>query len=205
MQRVSIRMDARDRSEPGKRRRLLIASSAAGGLAAAASAVPFLASLAPSERAKAAGNPVNADISKLAAGQMMTVEWRGRPVWILHRTPQMIEGLGRLDAALLDPRSERDQQPDYCRNALRSREPRLLVCVGLCTHLGCVPSFRPETAPADLGPDWTGGWYCPCHGSRFDLAGRVYKNVPAPLNLEVPPHYFVDPSTVRIGLDRAPG
>lgn len=196
-------------SEPLKpdamRRRLVAATSAAGGLAVAASAVPFVASLAPSERAKAAGAPVQADVSRLAPGEMMTVEWRGRPVWILRRTPTMIEGLQSLAGVLLDPESERDQQPEYCRNAFRSRKPETLVCVGICTHLGCVPTFRPEVAPPDLGPDWPGGWYCPCHGSRFDLAGRVYRNVPAPLNLEIPPHYFAAASTVWVGLDGESG
>lgn len=184
-----------------RRRRLLIATSAAGGIAAAATAVPFVASMTPSERAKSLGAPVTVDFSKLQAGEMMTVSWRGQPVWILHRTPQMLDGLTKLDRVLLDPNSERPQQPEYCRNTFRSREPAYLVAVGLCTHLGCVPSFRPDVAPKDLGPAWNGGYFCPCHGSRFDLAGRVYAGVPAPLNLLIPPYFLTGASTVTVGRD----
>lgn len=184
-----------------QRRRLVIATSAAGGIAAAATAVPFVASLTPSERAKAVGAPVTVDVSKLRPGEMMTAPWRGQPVWILHRTPEMLEGLKKIEGDLLDPASERPQQPEYCRNEYRSRKPEYLVAVGICTHLGCVPTFRPEVAPPDLGPKWEGGYYCPCHGSRFDLAGRVYQHVPAPLNLVIPPYYYSGTSTVTVGLD----
>ncbi|MGB7991234.1 MAG: ubiquinol-cytochrome c reductase iron-sulfur subunit [Candidatus Methylophosphatis roskildensis] len=195
-------MTEHDTHDPNPlRRRLVVATTAAGGIAAVASAVPFVASMAPSERARAAGAPATAEISKIAPGEMMTVSWRGRPVWILRRTPQMLDGLKKVTSQLLDPASKRDQQPDYCRNAFRSRKPEYLVAVGICTHLGCVPTFRPDVAPADLGPGWQGGYYCPCHGSRFDLAGRVYKNVPAPLNLEIPPYYCASDSTVTVGLD----
>lgn len=183
------------------RRRLVFATTAAGGIAAVTTAVPFVASIAPSERARAAGAPVTADISRIAPGEMLTVGWRGRPVWILRRTSQMLDGLKKIESRLLEPQSTRDQQPDYCRNAFRSRKAEYLVAVGICTHLGCVPGFRPDVAPADLGPHWQGGYYCPCHGSRFDLAGRVYKNVPAPLNLEIPPYYYVSDSVVTVGLD----
>lgn len=184
-----------------QRRRLVIATSAAGGIAAAATAVPFVASLTPSERAKAVGAPVTVDVSKLRPGETMTVPWRGQPVWILHRTPEMLAGLKKIEGDLLDPASERPQQPEYCRNEYRSRKPEYLVAVGICTHLGCVPTFRPDVAPPDLGPKWKGGYYCPCHGSRFDLAGRVYQHVPAPLNLVIPPYYYSGTSTVTVGLD----
>lgn len=185
------------------RRELIIATATAGGIAAVAGVVPFIASMTPSERARAAGSPVTADISKLAPGEMMSVAWRGKPVWILRRTPQMIEGLARVESELLDPESSRAQQPDYCRNAVRSRKPEYLVAVGICTHLGCVPTFRPDVAPPDLGPNWRGGYYCPCHGSRFDLAGRVYKNLPAPLNLLIPEYHYPSETEVTVGLNGA--
>lgn len=188
-----------------RRRRLVIATSAAGGVVATATAVPFVASMMPSERARAVGAPVMVDIAKLAPGRMTTASWRGKPVWILHRTPEMLAGLAKVEDELLDPASEREQQPAYCRNQQRSRKPEHLVAVGLCTHLGCVPTFRPEVAPADLGPAWQGGYYCPCHGSRFDLAGRVYRNVPAPLNLVIPPYYYTDANTVTVGADSENG
>lgn len=183
------------------RRRLLLAASATGSAAVVASVIPFVASMAPSERAKSAGAPVEADLARLAAGELMTIEWRGRPVWILRRTPAMIERMKTLDAFLADPASERSQQPVYVTNPLRSRKPEIFVAVGICTHLGCVPSFRPDAAPADLGPDWPGGFYCPCHGSKFDLAGRVYKHVPAPLNLEVPRHQYLADTRLLVGED----
>lgn len=184
-----------------RRRRLLVATSVAGGAAAVATAIPFVASMAPSERARALGAPAEADIAKLGEGEMTTVEWRGQPVWILRRTPEMIERLGRVDALLLDPTSEKPQQPGYCRNPTRSIKPEVLVAVGICTHLGCVPTFRQEVGPPDLGRDWPGGYYCPCHGSRFDLAGRVYKDVPAPLNLVVPKHKYLSDTRLLIGED----
>ena len=185
------------------RRRLVLATAAAGGIGAVATAVPFLASMAPSERARSAGAPITVDVAQLAPGAQMTVEWRGNPVWILRRTPQMIEAMGSAGhlAQLADPQSRVDQQPGYAANALRSVRPEVSILVALCTHLGCIPTFRPEVAPADLGPDWHGGYYCPCHGSRFDLAGRVFRNVPAPTNLIVPPHRYLDGSRVEIGAD----
>lgn len=187
------------------RRRLVVATSAVGGMAIAAAAIPFVASMAPSVRARAAGAPVEADAARLAPGEMATVEWRGKPVWILHRTPEMIASLQRNTGQLLDPRSTRPQQPEYCRNDLRAIRPEYWVALALCTHLGCIPTVRREVAPADLGPDWPGGYYCPCHGSKFDFAGRVYRNVPAPLNLEIPRHRFLSGTCLLIGSDEAEG
>lgn len=183
------------------RRVLVIATTAAGSVAAVGTAIPFIASMSPSERARAAGAPVETDISKLAEGELMTVEWRGKPVWILHRSPEIIERVKAGVALLSDPQSLKSQQPAYCKNPLRSRKPEYFVAVGICTHLGCVPAFRKEVAPSDLGQDWPGGFYCPCHGSKFDLAGRVYKNVPAPLNLEIPPHKYLGESVLLLGSD----
>lgn len=187
------------------RRRLVVATSAVGGMAIAAAAIPFVASMAPSARTRAAGAPVEADAARLAPGEMATVEWRGKPVWILHRTPEMIASLRRDTGQLLDPRSTRPQQPEYCRNDLRAIRPEYWVALALCTHLGCIPTVRREVAPADLGPDWPGGYYCPCHGSKFDFAGRVYRNVPAPLNLEIPRHRFLSGTRLLIGADEAEG
>lgn len=184
-----------------QRRRLLVATSAAGGAAVAAGAVPFIVSLTPSDRARALGAPVEANIAKLGDGEMTTVEWRGQPIWILRRTPDMIEGLERIYELLLDPASQRLQQPPYCQNATRSIKPDVFVAIGLCTHLGCVPTFRPELSPRDLGQPWPGGYYCPCHGSKFDLAGRVFKHVPAPSNLVIPKHKYLSDTQLLIGQD----
>lgn len=186
------------------RRQLLVATSVAGGAAAVATAVPFVASLTPSERAKAAGAPVEVDISKLAPGEMMTVEWRGKPVWILRRTPQMLEEVKKADPLVSDPSSERQQQPDYAKNEYRSIKPEYWIAIGICTHLGCSPSekFVPGKE-SGISEDWPGGFLCPCHGSKFDLAGRVFKSVPAPTNLEIPPHKYLSDSRIRIGEDKA--
>lgn len=182
------------------RRRLTQATAAAGGLAMGGAAVPFVASLGPSERARAQGAPVEADISRIGPAELATFEWRGRPVWVLRRTEEMLTRLAA-DDQLADPESSVDsQQPQYARNPTRSREPGLFVAVGLCTHLGCVPAYYP--APDSLQPGWPGGFYCPCHGSKFDLAGRVYRGSPAPTNLVVPPYRFEGTSTVVIGDDR---
>jgi ubiquinol-cytochrome c reductase iron-sulfur subunit len=181
------------------RRRLIVATATAGGVAGVAAAVPFLASLAPSERAKSAGAPVEVDISKLEAGQMMTVEWRGKPVWIIRRTKEMLDGLRKVDDKVADPQSERDQQPEYAKNEYRSIKPEYMVAVGICTHLGCSPSDK--FAPGAIDADWQGGFLCPCHGSTFDLAGRVFKNKPAPTNLEVPPHKYLSDARLIIGDD----
>ncbi|HPE59325.1 MAG TPA: ubiquinol-cytochrome c reductase iron-sulfur subunit [Thiolinea sp.] len=183
-----------------KRRRFLVASTSVVGAAGAAALVtPFLYSMSPSARALAAGAPVEVDVSRLEPGQLQLVMWRGKPVWVVNRTEGMLSELPSLDSRLKDPQSEMPQQPDYAKNEYRSREAKYLVLVGICTHLGCSPTYRPEVAPADLGSDWKGGWYCACHGSRFDLAGRVFKNVPAGANLEVPPYYFMDEHTILIG------
>jgi len=183
----------------GRRKFLVAATSVAGGIAGAAIATPFLLSMMPSERAKAAGAPVEVDISKLEPGMLMMVEWRGRVVWGLNRTPDMLETLAKLEDQLADPNSEKNQQPEYARNRTRSIKPEILVTEGVCTHLGCSPVFRKDVAPADLGPDWLGGFFCPCHGSKFDLAGRVYKSVPAPTNMVVPPHVYLSDSRLLIG------
>jgi ubiquinol-cytochrome c reductase iron-sulfur subunit len=185
------------------RRRLLVATAAAGGVAGIATVVPFVASMMPSERAKSAGAPVEADISKLAPGQMMTVEWRGKPVWIINRTPEMIASLKKVDEKVSDPTSEKTQQPDYCKNETRSIKPEIMVLVGICTHLGCSPSEKFKTgAESGVDPDWAGGFLCPCHGSTFDLAGRVYKGKPAPINLEVPQHMYLSDAKILIGEDK---
>ena len=191
-----------DHVDDPKRRRLLVqCASAVGGLGAVALAVPLLGSMSPSARAKAAGAPVQADISKLTPGQLVTVEWRGKPVWIVSRTEETLKHLEEDTERLSDPDSEVEQQPVYAQNPARAIRPETLVVIGICTHLGCSPSYRPEIAPADLGADWDGGFFCPCHGSKFDMAGRVYKGVPAPTNLEIPPYRFVDDNTIIVGED----
>ena len=183
------------------RRQWLVATSVAGGAAIVATSVPFVASMAPSERARALGGPVEVDIGSIGPGELRTVEWRGKPVWVLRRTGPMLESLHAQGDLLSDPHSARlDQQPDYARNELRSVKADIAVLVAICTHLGCIPSFRPEPGAADIGASWPGGFYCPCHGSKFDLAGRVFKSVPAPSNLEVPPHHYSAESTLLIGV-----
>lgn len=183
------------------KRRLLIATTAAGGVAAAGAGTPFVLSLMPSERAKAAGAPVEVDVSAIQPGMMIGIEWQGKPVWIVRRTKEMLDLLARHDEKLVDPKSTVPQQPEYCNNPYRSIKPEYLVVLGVCTHLGCSPTYRPETAPPDLGADWPGGWFCPCHGSRFDLAARVYKGVPAPSNMIVPPHKYLGEGRLLIGDD----
>lgn len=184
------------------RRKLLAATAVTGGAIGVAAAVPFVASLTPSERARAAGAPVEADISKLEPGQMMTVEWRGKPVWIIRRTKEQLESLKKTDGLVSDPSSEKKQQPDYAQNQHRSIKPEVMVMVGICTHLGCSPSEKFKTgAESGIDADWAGGFLCPCHGSTFDLAGRVYKSKPAPDNLEVPPHKYIADTRILIGED----
>jgi ubiquinol-cytochrome c reductase iron-sulfur subunit len=183
-----------------KRRQFLIAATTIlGGIGAAFASIPFLASWMPSAKARAEGGPVEANISNLDPGNMMTVQWRGRPVWIIRRTKEMLKLLADHDAVLRDPKSKVDQQPDYADNAYRSIRPEYLVLIGLCTHLGCVPKYEPVVG--ELGPDWPGGFFCPCHGSRFDLSGRVFKGVPAPINLQVPPYHYLNDHTIIIGED----
>lgn len=182
-----------------RRRFLGVATGITAGVGAAFVAAPFIASWQPSARARALGAPVDVDISKLEDGALMKVVWRGKPISILRRSPVMLERLEGEKAELRDPDSLEDQQPEDCRNEFRSLRPDLLVVVSSCTHLGCVPTSRFEVAPADLGPDWVGGFFCPCHGSKFDLSGRVFAGVPAPLNLLVPPNRYLDDNTLRIG------
>lgn len=189
------------------KRTWLIATSCVGAAGGVVAAVPFVASMMPSEKARAAGAPVEADISALKPGEKMMVEWRGKPVWILRRTPEQLAALAKLDAQLADPKSERkpaEQAPEYARNAHRSIKPEYLVVVGICSHLGCSPSDKFQTgAQPSLPDDWQGGFFCPCHGSTFDLAGRVYKNKPAPDNMEVPAHMYISDTKLLIGLDKS--
>ncbi len=190
-----------DNMDHSKRRLLIAATTAAGGVAAAGAGAPFVLSLMPSERAKAAGAPIEVDVSAIQPGTMIGAEWQGKPVWIVRRTKEMLDMLAKHDDKLVDPKSSVQQQPEYCNNPYRSIKPEYLVVLGVCTHLGCSPTFRPEVAPADLGADWPGGWFCPCHGSRFDLAARVYKGVPAPSNMIVPPHKYLSDTKLLIGDD----
>ncbi len=185
----------------GRRRFLTGSAVAVGAVGAGFATVPFLSSFEPSARAEAAGAPVDVNIGKLAEGQMVTVAWRGQPIYVVHRTDKMIEALPSLDSQLLDPDSAvATQQPKFADNFYRSRKKNIFVVVGICPHLGCAPTYRPEVAPKDLGPDWKGGFFCPCHGSKYDLAGRVYKSMPAPLNLLVPDYIFATDDIVRIGV-----
>jgi len=189
--------------DTGRRRFLVASTSVVGAVGAGFVAVPFLSSWAPSERAKNAGAPVEVDISKMTDGQQLTVEWQSKPVWIVKRNSKTLEDLTKLEGSLRDPASENvDQQPAYAQNANRSIKPEILVLVGICTHLGCAPTYRPDIGASDLGgADWLGGFFCPCHSSKFDLAGRVYQSVPAPTNLAVPPHKYLSDSVILIGED----
>jgi ubiquinol-cytochrome c reductase iron-sulfur subunit len=190
--------------DTSKRRFLVALTSAAGGVAAVGATIPLIGSMMPSARALAAGAPVEVDLSKVEPGMLLTVEWRGKPVWIINRTPEMLAMLGKHDDRLTDPASDTSsQQPDYCKNPTRSIKPQYMVAVGICTHLGCSPTFRKEVAPVDLGPDWPGGFFCPCHGSRFDLAARVFSGSPAPTNLVVPPHKYLSDAKLLIGEGQA--
>jgi ubiquinol-cytochrome c reductase iron-sulfur subunit len=188
--------------DTSRRRVLIAATSAVGAVGVGFALVPFISSMNPSAKARAAGAPVEADISKLEAGGLLRVKWRGKPIWVVSRTPEMLAALPTLDGELADPNSEVPQQPEYCKNPTRSIKPEYLVAIGICTHLGCAPTYRPDVAPEDLGPAWKGGFFCPCHGSRFDLAGRVYKSVPAPTNLVIPPHTYLSDTTILVGADK---
>ncbi|MBF8781843.1 ubiquinol-cytochrome c reductase iron-sulfur subunit [Pseudomonas fulva] len=191
-----------DAVNAGRRRFLVAATSVVGAAGAVGAAVPFVGSWFPSAKAKAAGAPVKINISKIEPGQQMVAEWRGQPVFIVRRTEEILGNLAKLEAELADPQSEASQQPTYVDPRTRSIKPEILLLVGLCTHLGCSPTFRPEVAPADLGPKWLGGYFCPCHGSHYDLAGRVYRSQPAPLNLPVPPHSYETDEVIVVGIDQ---
>lgn len=185
----------------GRRRFLIAATSVVGAAGTVGAAVPFVGSWWPSAKAKAAGAPVRINISKVEPGQQVVAEWRGQPVFVVHRTPEIMEGLDKLEPKLADPESRDSDQPEYVDPKHRAVRPEVLIVLGICTHLGCAPTFRPEVAPADLGPEWLGGYFCACHGSRYDLAGRVYKAQPAPLNLPIPPHAYETDEVVIIGVD----
>ncbi len=184
-----------------KRRMLTAATSVVGAIGTGFVAYPFLAAWAPSAKAKAAGAPVEADISKLEPGQMMTVKWRGKPVWIVRRSAENLSDLPELNSRLTDPAASMPQQPEYCQSEHRSIKPEYFVAVGICTHLGCSPLFHPHSQPEPFDPDWKGGFYCPCHGSRFDLAGRVFSGVPAPTNLVIPKHMYLSDTVILVGED----
>jgi len=185
----------------GRRKFLTLTTGVVGGVGAVAVAVPFVKSWSPSEKAKAAGAPVAVDISKIQPGQLIRVEWRGKPVWIVSRTQKIIDELATLNGQLRDPDSEEPQQPDYAINPGRSLKPEIFLAVGLCTHLGCSPTYLPDSFSEQV-EGVESGFFCPCHGSKFDMAGRVFQNVPAPLNLVIPPHYYTSDTTILIGLDK---
>lgn len=190
--------------DPDRRLFLTASVSVVGAAGVVGLAVPMLKSFAPSARARAAGAPVEVDISKLEPGQMITVEWRGQPVWLLNRTEEALANLTKVESEglLADPQSEKPQQPAYVSGTERSIKANILVLLGVCTHLGCSPTYRPEVGPPDLGETWFGGFFCPCHGSKFDLSGRVYAGVPAPTNLVVPPYRYLSETQVLIGEDQ---
>ena len=188
--------------DASRRKMLTTGASAVGAVGVAVTLWPFVSTMGPSARALAAGAPVEVDLSKLEIGQKIQVEWRRKPVWIVRRSEQMISSLQNTEALVRDPNSEVvDMQPAFAQNQIRSIKPEYLVLVGICTHLGCSPTFRPELAPEDLGPKWEGGFYCPCHGSKFDISGRVYKDVPANKNLEVPPYAYISDNVIVIGAE----
>ncbi|MDH4093450.1 MAG: ubiquinol-cytochrome c reductase iron-sulfur subunit [Betaproteobacteria bacterium] len=183
------------------RRNLVVATTVVGGAASVGAAVPFVASMLPSERAKAAGAPVEVDISSIAPGEMKVFEWRGKPVWVIRRTQEMLASLKTVTGKLTDPGSKDSTQPEYAKNEYRSLKPDVVVMEGVCTHLGCSPQMKPADAKDEMGADWGGGFYCACHGSKFDLAGRVFRGAPAPTNLVVPPYQFLSDSKLLIGDD----
>jgi ubiquinol-cytochrome c reductase iron-sulfur subunit len=189
--------------DQSKRQFLTSALTVVGAVGTGYLAIPFLAQMQPSVKAMAAGAPVEVDLSKMEPGQLIRVAWRGKPVWILNRTPEVLETLKTLDDELRDPLSQESIQPESSKNPARSIKPEIFVAVGLCTHLGCSPTFRPEIAPHDLGEKWKGGFFCPCHGSWFDLAGRVYRGVPAPTNLEIPPYRYITDTQLIVGEEEA--
>jgi ubiquinol-cytochrome c reductase iron-sulfur subunit len=176
------------------------ATTVVGSIGLAASAIPFVSYWLPSLDTEAAAGPVKIDLSQLKPAEQVTVAWQGKPVWVIRRTQEMLDNLPKLDHELLDPNSVDPQQPAYAKNSYRSIKPEYFVAIGVCTHLGCIPNYRPDIG--GISPDWLGGFYCPCHGSKYDLAGRVYKNVPAPLNLAIPDYVYVDDKTVMVGMDK---
>lgn len=191
---------------PGRRRFLTATTAVVGGVGVGFAAVPFIKSWFPSERAQQAGAPVTMDISALEEGQLLIGEWRGQPIWVVKRSQAILQALPTLDSQLRDPNSDNvDQQPEYARNATRSIKPEISVLVGLCTHLGCSPQMAAEIKPEPFDSNWKGGYFCPCHKSRFDMAGRVFEGVPAPTNLVVPPHHYADDATLVIGVDPQQG
>jgi ubiquinol-cytochrome c reductase iron-sulfur subunit len=196
-----ISMNDREKVDP-TRRILVAATAVAGGAATVGAAVPFVASMWPSERAKAAGAPVEAEIAALQPGELRIFEWRGKPVWVVRRTKEMLDSLKAAVPNLTDPQSKHSEQPDYAKNEYRSAKPEIMVMEGVCTHLGCSPQLKPAEAKAEMGADWLGGFYCPCHGSKFDYAGRVFRGAPAPTNLTVPPYSFVSDGSLLIGEDQ---
>jgi ubiquinol-cytochrome c reductase iron-sulfur subunit len=198
---------SKDGVDASRRRFLTLTTTAVGAVGAGFAAVPFLASLAPSERAKALGAPVTIDIGKLEPGQMVIAVWRRQPIWVVRRTPEMLATLGEVTGQLSDPDSKVNQQPGYIQQtgAARALKPEYMVLKGICTHLGCSPKFRPDAPAPEIAADWRGGFFCPCHGSRFDLSGRVYSGVPAPTNLPVPPHRYASDTTLVIGEDPPTG
>ena len=184
------------------RRNLIVGTTAVAGAAGVGVAIPFVWSFWPSERAKAAGAPVEVDISRLAPGELAVFEWRGKPVWVIRRTKEMIDSLKAVASRLTDPGSSASSQPEYAKNEARALKPEFMVMEGVCTHLGCSPQLKTAEAKSEMGADWGGGFYCPCHGSKFDYAGRVFKGAPAPLNLPVPPHTYLSDGTILIGEDK---
>jgi ubiquinol-cytochrome c reductase iron-sulfur subunit len=192
-----------DREKVDKTRRTLVAAtSVVGGAAAVGAAVPFVASMMPSARARAAGAPVDAEIATMQPGELRVFEWRGKPVWVIRRSKEMIDSLKAVVPQLTDPESKSSEQPQYAKNEFRSAKPEFMVMEGVCTHLGCSPQLKPAEAKAEMGADWVGGFYCPCHGSKFDYAGRVFRGAPAPTNLPVPPYTFVSDGQLVIGEDQ---
>jgi ubiquinol-cytochrome c reductase iron-sulfur subunit len=193
-------MSKKDVIDQDRRCFLRRATTTVGGIGLAAAAVPFISYWMPSADTEAAAAPIKIDISQMKPGEQLTVPWRGMPVWVIYRTPDMLDTLNQLTNTLRDPLCEQDQQPDYCKNIHRSIKPEFLVAVGICTHLGCVPTYRPDHG--GIGPEWVGGFYCPCHGSKYDLAGRVYKDVPAPLNLKIPRYMYLGEREIMLGEDQ---
>lgn len=193
-------MSVKDEIDKKRRCFLRAATTAVGGIGLAAASVPFFSYWMPSADTEAASAPMRIDISALKPREQLTVPWRGMPIWVIYRDQGMLDSLSKLNGTLRDPLSQQDQQPEYCKNINRSIKPQLFIAIGVCTHLGCVPTYRPDVA--SVAPDWLGGFYCPCHGSKYDLSGRVYQNVPAPLNLKIPRHMYVSDTEIVIGEDK---